>query len=291
MERLQIPFLGSVRWSARWSAKGRVPPWESAYRWPSNRTILMSFAGSLEGSEDGRGVRKAIASACKALNAPHVCTAIVQSKQDTAKSLRRVLWLKQRSVFCLEPPGMARIRKGVIDAILLGCIPILFITTDEFTKLWPLHFATWGHGAARYFPPARVRTYGAGHVLATLRQLYEGNYTIHDQAKVVPVDRPDEALKGDPWLTRPLKRPSVAVRRMQSTIATNAHKLVYSLDGEPPVAGDAVDVLLEAMLRVVRGPRDECDRLGGGWRCEGLKLKGRAAEAIRVPGYVSADGE
>ena len=57
------------------------------------------------------------------------------------------------------------------------------------------------------------------------------------------------------------------------------------------VAGDAVDVLLEAMLRVVRGPRDECDRLGGGWRCEGLKLKGRAAEAIRVPGYVSADGE
>ena len=105
------------------------------------------------------------------------------------------------------------------------------------------------------------------------------------------MDRPDEALKGDPWLTRPLKRPSVAVRRMQSTIATNAHKLVYSLDGEPPVAGDAVDVLLEAMLRVVRGPRDECDRLGGGWRCEGLKLKGRAAEAIRVPGYVSADGE
>ena len=64
------------------------------------------------------------------------------------------------------------------------------------------------------------------------------------------MDRPDEALKGDPWLTRPLKRPSVAVRRMQSTIATNAHKLVYSLDGEPPVAGDAVDVLLEAMLRV-----------------------------------------
>ena len=60
---------------------------------------------------------------------------------------------------------------------------------------------------------------------------------------------------------------------MQATLATNAHKLVYSLDGEEPIAGDAVDslVLLEAMLRVVRGPREECERLGGGWRCEGLK--------------------
>ena len=58
---------------------------------------------------------------------------------------------------------------------------------------------------------------------------------------------------------------------MQATLATNAHKLVYSLDGEEPIAGDAVDVLLEAMLRVVPGPREECERLGGGWRCEGLK--------------------
>ena len=47
---------------------------------------------------------------------------------------------------------------------------------------------------------------------------------------------------------------------MQATLATNAHKLVYSLDGEEPIAGDAVDVLLEAMLassraRSARGVR------------------------------------
>ena len=46
---------------------------------------------------------------------------------------------------------------------------------------------------------------------------------------------------------------------MQATLATNAHKLVYSLDGEEPIAGDAVDVLLEAIAssraRSARGVR------------------------------------
>ena len=35
---------------------------------------------------------------------------------------------------------------------------------------------------------------------------------------------------------------------MQATLATNAHKLVYSLDGEEPIAGDAVDVLVDVLL-------------------------------------------
>ena len=68
------------------------------------------------------------------------------SRSRTPQRAYAVIMAQAAPVFCLEPPGMARIRKGVIDAILLGCIPILFITTDEFTKLWPLHcdVGSWG---------------------------------------------------------------------------------------------------------------------------------------------------
>ena len=31
------------------------------------------------------------------------------------------------SVFCLEPPGFGNERKGIIDALHLGCIPVLFM--------------------------------------------------------------------------------------------------------------------------------------------------------------------
>ena len=34
--------------------------------------------------------------------------------------------LKRQSVFCAEPGGHNRIRKGIADALLCGCIPVIF---------------------------------------------------------------------------------------------------------------------------------------------------------------------
>ena len=37
--------------------------------------------------------------------------------------LARLYW---NATFCLQPPGDAVSRKGVLDALVLGCIPVLF---------------------------------------------------------------------------------------------------------------------------------------------------------------------
>jgi hypothetical protein len=41
-------------------------------------------------------------------------------------SLHRIVKVMASSTFCAEPPGDTLSRKGLIDAIVLGCIPILF---------------------------------------------------------------------------------------------------------------------------------------------------------------------
>ena len=34
--------------------------------------------------------------------------------------------IKRSSTFCLEPPGFGEHRKSMVDALTLGCIPVLF---------------------------------------------------------------------------------------------------------------------------------------------------------------------
>lgn len=46
-----------------------------------------------------------------------------------------------QSVFCLQPTGDSISRKGMVDSILLGCIPVLFHMDQK--KLWPWHVTDW----------------------------------------------------------------------------------------------------------------------------------------------------
>eukprot|EP00440_Ansanella_granifera_P040667 gb/GFBE01044102.1/.p1 GENE.gb/GFBE01044102.1/~~gb/GFBE01044102.1/.p1 ORF type:complete len:477 (+),score=81.94 gb/GFBE01044102.1/:1-1431(+) len=48
---------------------------------------------------------------------------------------------KSRSTFCLEPIGDTTSRKGLVDSIMAGCIPVLFSPLQA--KLWPWHVGRW----------------------------------------------------------------------------------------------------------------------------------------------------
>ena len=51
---------------------------------------------------------------------------------------RDALRLYARSTFCLQPPGDTIPRPGIVDAISVGCIPVLF--HPEQAHLWSWHW-------------------------------------------------------------------------------------------------------------------------------------------------------
>jgi len=64
----------------------------------------------------------------------HDCLHSSLSEQDVYSSYRHN---SLRSTFCLEPPGDSLSRKGILDSMVLGCIPVLFQPLQA--GLWPWH--------------------------------------------------------------------------------------------------------------------------------------------------------
>lgn len=58
---------------------------------------------------------------------------------------KRLYGAYERASLCLQPPGDSVTRRGVIDAILLGCLPVLF--HEGQASQWPWHF-DWAHNAS-----------------------------------------------------------------------------------------------------------------------------------------------
>lgn len=54
------------------------------------------------------------------------------------KNARDAVDLYRRSVFCLQPPGDSFARPGIVDAVSVGCIPVLFHQAQA--ELWPWHW-------------------------------------------------------------------------------------------------------------------------------------------------------
>eukprot|EP00930_Biecheleria_cincta_P078823 TRINITY_DN6641_c0_g1_i2.p1 TRINITY_DN6641_c0_g1~~TRINITY_DN6641_c0_g1_i2.p1 ORF type:complete len:474 (-),score=65.29 TRINITY_DN6641_c0_g1_i2:467-1888(-) len=108
---------------------------------------------------------------------------------------------KLRSTFCLEPPGDSPSRKGIVDSIIAGCIPVLFSTLQS--KLWPWHVDRWedvalvfdGVGAdvisdLAKVPEARVKQLQGN--MASLAQRFTYGVPGHPR----PDDALDRALTG-----------------------------------------------------------------------------------------------
>jgi hypothetical protein len=95
-----------------------------------------------------------------------------------------------RAKFCLQPFGDSISRKGIIDAVLLGCIPVLFHRGQAVQ--WPWHWGDWAANASVLVDEAGVRA-GTLDVLALLA--------------AVPAER---------------------VAEMQATLGRHAHRLSYA---------------------------------------------------------------
>lgn len=84
-------------------------------------------------------------------------------KYDRIKSSE----LTNKSVFCLNPPGDSPSRSQIYDSLVLGCIPVLWSTSDEI----PLPFPTkipWEKIVVRLNPHDEVVNY-----VETLRNFSE----------------------------------------------------------------------------------------------------------------------
>ena len=183
------------------------------------RPFLVSFTGSLNGSPENRQLRVAISRQCRKHGEP-TCrmNRIAQGLALDSDGASALMDMKRQSVFCAEPGGHNRIRKGVIDAALCGCIPVLFLRADEMRRLWPLHWFGWRNETTVTLRAEDV-TSGELDVVAWLRQ--------------VPRER---------------------IAAMQRTLAENAQRLAYLVDRDYE-GDDAMDVLLKGLAFGLPGRR------------------------------------
>ena len=98
----------------------------------------------------------------------------------------------------MQPPGDAVSRKGVTDALVLGCIPVQFHT--GMAEQWPWHWGEWQR---------------ASSVLLDWRAVLRGELDVMG------------ALRGIP---------AAQVAAMQASIAQNAHRIHYSQESLAPGA-------------------------------------------------------
>ena len=152
------------------------------------------------------------------------------------------------ATFCLQPPGDAVSRKGVADALVLGCIPVQF--HEGMAEQWPWHWGEWQR---------------ASSVLLDWRAVLRGELDIM------------EALRGIP---------AAQVAAMQESIAQNAHRIHYSQEslahGPRPPRLDAFDTVMQ---RAWEHARNESNARKGRHmqRRQGEEVQSVADELMRAP--------
>jgi hypothetical protein len=196
-------------------------PWLSHARSPlaasqmATKNVRIAFAAAVKGHNMAKRFghqqwRQELRDACAALHDPLVCHKMYQSLAGGQAKL--AVQLYSRSVFCLQPPGDTITRSGIVDAISVGCIPVLFHPAQ--LKLWPWH---WNASqVAMFFDFTRPRR----NATATLSAL--------------------AAL------------PEEQVSRMQASVRDVARRLYYRGElGRPrpsePYQRDAIDVLVDGL--------------------------------------------
>ena len=176
----------------------------------SAREVLLTYVGSVRASPGVRTtIRQKIAVDCKRRGRP-ACN-LLQVEPGEAPSALVTFLAKRASTFCAEPGGLNEIRRGLADAFLCGCIPVVFLPAHRLPALWPLHGHSWindslVHVDPRAFDPAT----GAADLVELL--------------SAIPPDK---------------------VALMQRTLAENVVRLAYIRDVVRRDEDDAIDVSLK----------------------------------------------
>eukprot|EP01041_Mallomonas_annulata_P004876 gene4876-9723_t len=120
--------------SFHWHENIKILPWNIVPK----RDILSLFIGSVKPSQPAsRKLRTTLHSQC--IQNPtlchwfetlHACNGVVNASN--------VMLLFRRSIFCPAPPGDSITRKSIFDALVAGCIPVLFSRASLSQYSWHL---------------------------------------------------------------------------------------------------------------------------------------------------------
>ena len=256
-------------------------PWRARHR----RHVLVAAAfGVGHGNRANVAVRRKLQAMCERAGAPALCTFhSVWEKTDHARFIRTNLsdatsvpsWvglaqLYWNATFCLQPFGDAVSRKGVLDALVLGCIPVLF--HEGLPLQWPDHWGNWAQNASIVLDWRRLLSKG-GRALDVIRELRavphariaemqrtiaEHAHRIHfsavDTSKLPPYARggaePPASFGGAGRNPQRLRSQPRQAGQMHQQLRLR-HRLRPGTDTSP---GDAVDALLEAAAARAKEP-------------------------------------
>ena len=198
-------------------------PWLSHARSPSmalaprERTVHIAFAGGVDGHVQADRVgfsawRRRLRSACSAMKSAAQCSSIFQAL--AGRSAHKAIQLYARSVFCLQPPGDTIVRSAIVDAIAVGCIPVLF--HEAQAALWPWHWKA-------------------------------------DRASVLfDWSAPSSSQNATSALHELLGMPASRVRALQAAVVDAARSHFYRGDVGPADQPDAIDALVKGMRRLAK---------------------------------------
>ena len=125
---ISVPFPSGYHW---WDGIKNLP-WESTLE----RNMTAVYLGSTQTLNPAHTkIRRAMTSQC---NASVACHWLQISHNSKDASIADYLSVYKKSIFCLCPPGDDPARKAVFDAILSGCIPVIFEKATLYNQ-YPWH--------------------------------------------------------------------------------------------------------------------------------------------------------
>lgn len=126
---LDVPYAGLLSEAPRQGAALR----ENS-RNISRRDTLVSAIMGAHGTQ--AALRQRLLDTCTAAKPP-LCR-VHHPSMEEANSMRTVLELKRRSIFCLEPDGdwPTPFRSGILQDVELGCIPVRFSDSAVWAEHW-----------------------------------------------------------------------------------------------------------------------------------------------------------
>lgn len=169
---------------------------------------------------------------------------------------------KLQSTFCVEPPGDSITRKSLIDSIVLGCIPVVFLH-QELDMFEAFATAEEFADAVVYVPEAevmgdgRISLWGTGTFHDSSHQWKHFQKLYPKYAEVFEALRPKRSLEQREKQLRSLfpNATSIAtilsaisdeeVKRKQKALAKISHRFVIGLDDS---SEDAVRILLNRII-------------------------------------------
>ena len=129
---ISVPFPAAYHW---WDGIQDIP-WELNNTHAPARNYTVLYLGSTKTlNPENTKIRRAMVAQCQEHSKCH-WKQIAHSSKD--HSIAEALSIYRKTVFCLCPPGDDPARKAVFDAIVSGCIPVIFHMETLYNQ-YPWH--------------------------------------------------------------------------------------------------------------------------------------------------------